>query len=952
MTIVSQRSFAGGEFSPSLYARVDFAKYASALRTCRNAFVLKHGGVSNRPGTAFVGEVNDSSVSIRLIPFIFNNDQTYVLEFGNEYMRVIKNGAHLTEAAKTITGTGITQANPAVVSITSHGYSNGDEVYINGVSGMTQVNNRNFKVANVGLNTFELQTMDGVDLDSSAYTAYSSGGSSFKMYQISTDYQTADLSTLQFVQSADIITIVHPSYPPAELARAGDISWTLTDITFAPLTPRPAGLSVTSGGAGSLDFKYTVTAIDEDSFEESLRGSDNSTYNISSITKNNPAVVTTSTAHNFANGDRIFINDGGGMIEVRNREYIVAGVVGSTFQLQGVDSTDYTTYTTGAKAARLYISIASAAAPTTSAPHVIAWTAVTGALEYNVYKEENGIFGLIGVAGSNTFDDTGITPNTASTPPINRNPFRGEDNYPSAVSYYQQRLLFGNTNNNPEEIQGSKSGNFKNFSRSSPIQDDDALSFTLAGRQVNSIKHMIDLGTLLVLTQGGEWSVQGSSGGVLTPSTIDAKQYSYNGSSDLYPIVINGNALYVQERGSIVRDIAFDFQVDGYRGSDVTILSSHLFEGYTLTDWAYQRVPNSILWCVRSDGALLGLTYIPEQEMFAWHRHDFGDDIVENVCVVPENDEDILYVTVKRTINSATVRYIERMNTRLVLNRLQIGGVIDLRDLTYLDSYLTYDGRSVLGTTMTLSGGTTWAYDEDLTLTASVATFASGDIGNQIHIYLVDAYTNITDTVRCSITAFTSTTIVTVRPNKTVPAALRAVATNAWGDAVDVVTGLWHLEGKDVSVYADGFVTASPNNDSYTTVTVTNGAITLDKPYVVIHVGLPYVSDIETLDIDNAGGATLADTNKLITKLNLFVEKSRGMWVGPKPPSDDNVDILENLRELKIRNSESYDSPIELKTDNVEINMKGEWNNNGRIFIRQVDPVPMSILAVMPSGKI
>ena len=168
MTSVSQRSFSGGEFSPSLYARVDFAKYASALRTCRNMFIEKHGGAANRPGTTFVGEVSDSSQAVRLIPFIFNNSQTYVLEFGDLYMRVIKNGAHLTEAAKTITG--VTAADPAVVTITSHGYSNGDEVYINGVSGMTELNNRNFKVASVTTNTFELQTMDSVDLDASAYT--------------------------------------------------------------------------------------------------------------------------------------------------------------------------------------------------------------------------------------------------------------------------------------------------------------------------------------------------------------------------------------------------------------------------------------------------------------------------------------------------------------------------------------------------------------------------------------------------------------------------------------------------------------------------------------------------------------------------------------------------------------------------------------------------------------
>lgn len=934
MTSLTQRSFSGGEIAPSLYARVDFSKYATSLRTCRNMYILRHGGAANRPGSMFVAEVADSSKVVRLIPFVFNNEQTYVLEFGEQYMRVHRNGLQLTDSQATITN--VTQANPGVVTTSaSHSYSNGDEVFISGVGGMTDLNGRNFKIAGVTSNTFQLQDMDGNNFDTTSLDAYTSGGQSDRVYEISTNYTESQVSELKFVQSADIVTIVHPSHPPAELSRTGNVSWTLEDISFDPGVAKPTGLNVFSGGAGSETFKYKVTAIQEDTLEESLAGVDSVGRGISNITKANPAVVTTAT-HGYTTGDEVELTNITSMTELNGRVFKIDVLTTTTFELRGIDSTNYTTFTSGGTSRRTHDVITGAAAPTPANPHAISWQPVTGALEYNVYKEENGVYGLIGVAGGTGFDDTGITPDLSATPPIYRNPFLDPDNYPSTVTYYQQRLGFANTNNETEKVFFSRTGDFKNFSIRSPLQDDDAVTFTMAGRQVNAVEHMLDLGKLLILTTGGEWSVGGGGvDGVLTPTTVNTQQYSYNGSSNLPPIVIGGNALYVQARGSIVRDLGYDIAVDNYRGNDLTILSNHLFEGFTLTDWAYQQVPHSVLWCVRSDGVLLGLTYVREQEMFAWHRHDFTDGTVENVCVVPEGDEDFLYVTVKRTINGSTRRYIERVGTR------QIN---DVEDVTLLDSHLSYDGRNTnesIDMTLTGSG---WTYTDDLTLTANSPVFTSTDVGNVIEL------TSGTDIIRATIKAYTSTTVVTVRPNRTVPASLQATATTSWIKAVDELSGLWHLEGKDVAVVGDGFVVASPANESYDTITVTNGKITLARPYGVIHVGINYTSDIETLDIDLPQGQTMADKNKAITAVTMFVESSRGIWVGAKPPS--GTDPLEGLTEMKLRDDEGYDAPPSLETGPIEINMEGEWNNNGRVFVRQVDPVPLTILSVSPSGWI
>ena len=934
MTTLIQRSSAGGEITPSLYARVDTVKYSTGYRTLRNFIVPRQGGAVNRSGTLFVQEVKDSSKTVRLVPFIFNTSTTYMLEFGNLYMRVIKDGAQVTETAKNITG--ITQANPAVVTSGSHGYSDGDEVYITGVVGMDQVNGRNYLVASSTSNTFALQDLAGNNVDSSSFGAYSSGGTIAKVYEITTPYLEADLSDLQYVQSADVVTIVNQNYAPRNLSRTGDTSWSLDVITFAPETDFPTGVSVSSGGAGSNTYEYQVTAINDDTFEESVAGTE-ATQNITNITQASPAVVTIAS-HGYTTGDKIHIASVSGMTELNGRRFSITVLTANTFSLDDEDSSSYTAYSSGGTAANTWYTITSAAAPTSSAPHVISWTAISGASEYNIYRRQNGIFGLLGVAQGTSFSDVGADPDTTDTPPRLRNPFFGSSNYPATVAYTQQRQAFANTSSKPEKVWMSQIANFKNFSRSSPIQDDDAIEFTMVGSQVNQVRHLVDLNRLAVFTQAGEWSVEGGASGIVTPTEVNPRQYSYNGSGSLRPLIIDNNALYVQDRGSIVRDLGFDFQVDGYRGNDLTIFSAHLFDGYTIVDWAFQKIPNSIVWSVRSDGTLLGLTYLKEQQMLSWHRHDFDGGVIESVAVIPNGDEDDLYLVVKRTIDSVTKRYIERLYTRRIDSN-------NIKSSIFMDASISVDGTNTGSTTMTISGGTNWTSDETLTLTSSASFFLSTDVGNQIHFTLSDG-----TMLRFIIDAYTSATVVTGRPHKTVDSELRSTASTSWGKAVDDVYGLFHLEGEAVSVFADGFVVASPNNEAYTTLTVTNGTITLDRPYVKISVGLPFISDIETLDIDVAQAETMMDKNKNIRQLNMHVKDSRGIFAGAKPPTDDSTDPLEGLYELKTRDQEGYDDPVDLKTDVIEIKLRSEWNNNGRVFVRQVDPVPLSILSIAPTG--
>lgn len=931
MTAIVQRSFAGGEVSPAMYARVDVVKYATGLRKCENFIVRKWGGISDRPGSQFVAETNDPSREVRLVRFVFNDAQTYVLEFGHLYMRVHRLGAQLREASVAISTT--SAANPVVVTTTgAHGYTTGDEVYLSGIAGMTELNNRQFKITVTGGSTFSLQYMDGTtNVDGSGWSA-GSGGTSEKAYQIVTPYDESDLQELQYIQSADVITIVHPNYAPQELTRTGDTAWSLDPIAFEPEIARPENAAGVAGGAGANEYRYKVTAIQEESFNESLSGLEASDA-ITSTSQTNPVRVN-APGHPYADGDTVLIEGVSGMTEINDREFVVVFIDASNYDLLGEDGSGYPSAGTGGTAKRTFIKIASAAAPTTGSPHALSWDAVAGAVDYSIYKELNGVYGFIGTAAGTDFNDTGIPADTTVQPPQLKNPFRVAGEYPSAVAYYQQRRGFANADDFPEKIWFSATGDFANFSTRSPVQDDDAVIFQLRGRQVNEVRHMLDLGKLVIFTSGGEFEISGDAAGTLTPTGINARQQSYYGASERAPLVIGNTALFVQERGNVVRDFSFQFTSDRFQGNDLTIFAAHLFEDFTVRDWAYQQIPNSVVWVARSDGTLLGLTYIPAHEIWGWHRHDFQSDVVEQVVSVPEGDEDALYLVIRRTLTGlaslggSSRRYIERLASRRI---------IDEDDLVLVDSSLSFDGRHTGAITMTLTGSG-WTPVDTLTLTASSAYFDSGDVGNQI--FLRDSAGNL---VRFNIEGFTSTTIVTGKPDRNVPASLQATAAASWAEAVDQIGGLWHLEGEGLAITGDSLVAANPLNSDYTIVTVTDGIATLDRHYAVIHAGLPYLPEMETLDIDTAQGETMMDKRKGIGRLTVAVEDTRGIWAGP----DSN-----RIYEKKIADAEDYDDPPALQTGNIDLSITGEWNPSGRIVIQRLDPVPATILAVAPAGYV
>ena len=922
MTKVIQANLSGGEVSEAIAARVDIDKYKSSVYKAENFFVQVHGGLTNRPGLEFIAPAKTPSTAVRACPFEFNTTQTYILEFGNLYMRVYKDGGQvLTGSAKTITA--ITKADPAVVTSSSHGFINGDDVFITGVVGMTELNGRFFRVASVTTHTFALTDYAGANINSSAFTTYGSAGTAQKVFELATPYLAADIFELQYVQSADVLTITHPDYAPRDIARTDHDVWTLTEINFQPEQDFPTALAVTVNSGGSETERYVVTATNIDSGEESLRGTAPAVGSgISAITKANPGVVTMSGAHGLLNGDDVYISGVVGMTEVNGQVFKVSNKATTTFELTDsagalINTTNYTTYSSGGSVFPMFIKITNGHA---TPDNTIAWTAAADAESYTVYREKNGLFGFIGRTQLTDFTDLNIGPEVDDTPPRTRNPFVGASNFPSTVGYHQQRKLFGNSDTYTQRIWMTQTAHFTNLSVSSPTRDDDAITVTLASRQVNEIRHFVSLSDLVVLTSGGEWLVQGVDG-VISPSGIQIKPQSYYGSTELPPIVAGDIVIYMQP-GQAVRDLGYKFESDSYTGNDLSVLARHLFDNNSIVDWTYAQAPHSIIWCVRDDGILLGMTYSREQNVFGWHRHTTKGDF-KSAAAIREGDDDFTYYVVDRIIGGATVKYIERMRTRDIAN---------IQDSYFVDSGLTLDSP------LTITGFTN---ANPVVVTATSHGFTNGDVVDVTGIKVVDSdatrgWSYDTELEGTGYTVAGATTHTFQLENN--GAAVNSTAFKVYSsggqvrEAVTTVGGLWHLEGQVVVALANGYVIRD--------LTVASGSVTLPSAASRVHVGLPYTSEAQSLRIDNGNiGDTIQGRDKKISRLSMRFETTLGGWYGPD---------ADHMREIKYGLSSQYGQPPEWVTGDKGVTMSPSWNKDGYVIVQQRDPLPMNLLALIP----
>lgn len=680
-TTLIQNSFNAGELSPLMAARSDQSRYGSGCRVLRNMLLHPHGPAFRRPGLRFMGQCADETVPPRLVPFVFNEEQAYMLEFAPLRMRVWWRG---------------------------------------------------------GL-------------------VLTSGGSPLV---VSTPYAAHHLSSLRWCQSADVLYMVTPHAAPHKLERRSHTDWRLLAVHFGPRVSTPTGLRSMGAPLGSRWHRYVVTAVASGTGEESLP----------------------------------------------TAELVVA-----------------------------------AGAPAVGSAVDLAWNSVPGASEYRVYKAGGGasVYGLLGAAAAGeTYADTGRAPDFNEGPPEHRNPFSGQNDYPSLVQFWQQRLCFAGSRSQPQTIWASRTGCYENMGVSRPLQADDAVTVTIASETVSAVRWMMPARKLLVGTGGGEWTLSGQGSEPFSPLSCLLELQSARGSAELPPLAVGDGVLAVQRGGRAVRDFRYSLDVDGYSGADQTILAEHMLRGRNIVDWAYQQSPHSVVWCAMDDGSMAGLTLIAEHQVAGWHRHE-TDGAVEALGVIPGVPSDPaggdeLWLVVRRTVGGVQRRYIERLDPAFE-------GETPARAF-FVDSGLSYQGAPVAA-----------------------------------------------------------------------------------------LGGLEHLEGREVSILADGWV--------HPPLTVRSGRIYLHRKASTIHVGLGYASDLAPVSRDFvAGDGSTQGRVRRTGRARVRLYRSSGFKAGPDAG---------HLREMLFRTAQDpvAQAPPLLDGDR-EVTLDAVLGSEGGVYIRQDNPLPLTVLAV------
>lgn len=810
------RSFNGGIVTPEFYGQIADLKFQTGVAIARNVLVLPHGPLANRGGFQFVREVKTSATRTRVIPYAYSTTQTFAIELGAGYFRFHTQGATL-----------LVSGAPAY---------NGATAYIPG----------NIVVSG-GVNYYcILATIGNAPPNATYWYAMPAGN----IFEVPNPYAEADLFDIHYVQSQDVLTLVHPNYAPMELQRRGANFWTLVTESFASALTAPGSVVATATvatGTGLVAMNYKVTAVGTTGVEEGLASA--------AATCNNNLLT----------------------------------------------SGNYNTTT---------------------------WATVAGATRYNVYKQSNGLYGYIGQTDQLTFKDDNITADISKTPPIPSQPFVGAGNYPGAVSYFEQRKVYAGTLNLPQNLWMTQSGTEANLGYSIPTRDSDAIAFRVAAREANTIRHLVPLNQLILLTSSAEWRVTSVNSDALTPTSISVRPQSYIGASNVQPAIVNNNLIYAAARGGHVRELGYSWQQQSYASGDLSLRAPHLFDGFTIIDMAYAKAPYPIIYMPSSNGTLLGLTYVPEQQIGAWHYHDTytkaSQSLIESTCVVAEGNEDIQYCVIQRVVNGAVKRYIERQHSRLFT---------EAADQFFVDAGASYD------LPITITGITS---TNPVVVTAPAHALANGDpvdITQVVGMATGDGYgvfTSLINAKRFYASAVTTNTFALQDENgvnidgSTWPAYLRGGLVRK---AISTITsGFAHLVGETVSILANGAV--SPQQ----VVNVSGGLDTaLEAPASRIQIGLPITADIQLLPVAFEVPGFGQGRQKNVNNVWLRVNNSSGIFAGSS---------FTKLKEAKQRTTEPYGAPPNLRTGEIKIELTPSWTDNGQVCVRQKDPLALTLVSM------
>lgn len=836
----SQQNFAAGELSANMRGRFDLPIYANGSERFKNFIAELQGPSRFRNGFKFVHHTRRNAVAV-LIPFQFNDSQSYLIELTAGYMRFYRDEGIITQTALVITA--ITKANPGVVTSNGHGYSNGDEVAISGVVGMTEVNNRSYVVAGVTANTFQLTDSDGNNVNTTNFTTYTSGGTCAKIVEITTPYTVTDLYAIKYTQNADTMYLVHPYYEPRKLTRASHTSWTLALFTRT---------------SDPFLSKKVITGISQA----------------------NPGNVT-SVAHGLSTGDVVIIEAVVGMTQVNGRYYTITVTGVDNFTI-GIDTSGYT-----------------------------AWSSAGYASLRNLL--------------------------------------------PSAIAFYESRLIYGASDSKPETMWGSRTPTAAGVARyddfTTGTDADHAFIFTLAPStgKVNRVEWFSGTDKFLGIgTFGGVSKADGgNSDDSISPTNINVRPVSNLGVADIMPISLGGAILYVQRSGQTITSLEFDALADSFIPIDRNLVSEDISK-LGIIQLVYQNARPDLAWGVRSDGVFLGLTYKSREDVSGWHRHSMGGTspkVLSMGCMPRTSEHEQIWAVVERTVNSLTRRYVEFMADNEVMPERddyftdedseddddatwRRAMFESQKEYIFVDSALTFDG-SDLGTIASATMTPAAVTGSDVIFTASAAVFKSTDVGRQIW----KKASNGVGYGRAEIISFTSTTVVHCEILQDFNN-VTAMAAGSWFLTSASISGLWHLVGQTVSITADG-------GEHPTEIVSATGTVTLDYQVSKCHIGLAYTGFTKSMAVEAGGinGPAVAKM-KNINRMGIRFLNTLGARYGTS---------LYKMEEIDFRSTEdNTGQPPPLFSGVKQLSYEDMTVLDKHVYIQQTKPLPCIVLAVSP----
>lgn len=552
-----QVSFASGEITPLLHARVDLAKYQTGLAELTNMIVLPQGGVTRRPGVHQF--LNAKNVQDKLIPFEYNSTDTAILDFSDKVLYIWYN----------LEGT------PAYCKIT-------------------------------------------------------------------TPYAIEDVKNLRYVQSGNVIFLAHRKYKPRILSRISLRVWELKELDFK------GGPFITNTEFGSSEKLYLYPGsgkkryISGDIFSESSPGNLVGTlvkleYTIPGSSDTITSTTSGTTSRSFeVKGTFNVVTSGKwtGTIEVvrnasgRSEDWITV----RRYRRSDTDTQGQWDFSISEAEDNIRYAVRATHDTDSSEPATVDISA-SGFLKNEVYKVTGVNVPTPVVPGIITIEsfctEIEIQEYSGSYIPDSFSGYVnlwsigawGLQGYPGAIAMYQDRLVFAATDFQPQTIWLSRVGDYADFSISDPLQDDDAVTLTLAGSSADGIHSLLTSTDLLAFTNSEEWVIKGAGdAGAITPTALTAHQQTNIGSKDIQPILVNGHIIMVQSLGKKVFSLGYNLNTDGYSGSEISILSEHLLAD-GIIDMAYQKIPDSLLWFVIANGDFVSCTYNPEHEVIGWANH-------------------------------------------------------------------------------------------------------------------------------------------------------------------------------------------------------------------------------------------------------------------------------------------------------------------------------------------